>query len=192
MIVENSNKAEHVTILVNRLGRAVHCIQFAEGLNPAQWEALRYLCRANRKSRTPTALADYLGTTKGTASQTLKALESKGYVQRVPSPKDKRAVLLNLSEDGWAVLDRDPLKIIETAAQELGEDLGVAQGLLNRLVLGVQRGGAAIKSYGVCEGCVDFCRESDEADGVAPHQCGLTTEPLTVDDSQKICANHRV
>lgn len=54
--------------LVNRLGRAVHCMQFARGLNPAQWEALRFVVRANRYSRTPSALAGFLGTTKGTAS----------------------------------------------------------------------------------------------------------------------------
>jgi DNA-binding MarR family transcriptional regulator len=56
--------------LVDRLARAVHCLQYAEGLNPAQWVALRYLGCANRYSRTPTGLAEFLATTKGTASQT--------------------------------------------------------------------------------------------------------------------------
>ena len=79
---------DKIANLINRLGRSIHCRQFAQGLNPAQWESLRFLARANRYSRTPSALAEYLRTTKGTASQTLKSLESKGYVRRVPVPEE--------------------------------------------------------------------------------------------------------
>ena len=71
-----------VAVLLNRLSRIAHALQFSNGLNPAQWEALRYIGRANRYSASPTALADYVGSTKGTVSQTLIALEAKGYVSR--------------------------------------------------------------------------------------------------------------
>src|SRR5690606_16552640 len=88
--------------LVDRLARAVHCLQYAEGLNPAQWVALRFLGCANRYSRTPTGLAEFLATTKGTASQTIKSLEQKGFVRRAQHETDRRKCLLELTERGRA------------------------------------------------------------------------------------------
>ena len=41
-------------------------------------QALIYLSKANRYSNTPQALADYLGLTKGTVSQTLLLLDRRG------------------------------------------------------------------------------------------------------------------
>jgi DNA-binding MarR family transcriptional regulator len=38
------------------------------------------ISRANRFSRTPAAVADYLASTRGTVSRTLASLESKGYL----------------------------------------------------------------------------------------------------------------
>ena len=58
---------EAIANAVNRLCRIAHSLQFAHGLNPAQWDALRYIARANKYSTTPGNLAEYLGTTKGTA-----------------------------------------------------------------------------------------------------------------------------
>ena len=90
----------NISELVDRIGRIVHAIQFANGLNPAQWEALRFLSRANGYSRSPGALAEYLGSTKGTVSQTLIALESKGYVIRNRSETDRRSIKIELTDEG--------------------------------------------------------------------------------------------
>ena len=67
---------------LERLTRLMRAGEHEGGLNPAQWEALRYLARANRFSRTPAALADFLGTTRGTVSQTVIALERTGHLTR--------------------------------------------------------------------------------------------------------------
>jgi predicted transcriptional regulator len=64
-------EAAHLIDRLERLTRAGEGL----GLNPAQWEALRFLARANRFSRSPAAVADYLASTRGTVSQTLIALE---------------------------------------------------------------------------------------------------------------------
>ncbi|MEE8171570.1 MAG: MarR family transcriptional regulator, partial [Alphaproteobacteria bacterium] len=72
-----------VSELIDRVGRVTRGLQFVNGLSPAQWEALRFIARANRYSSNPTALAKFLGSTKGTVSQTLISLEKKGYVQRL-------------------------------------------------------------------------------------------------------------
>ena len=65
------SECARIAALVDRLGRMAHGMQYASGLNPAQWEALRFIARANRYSRSPGAIARYLGTTRGTVSQTL-------------------------------------------------------------------------------------------------------------------------
>jgi DNA-binding MarR family transcriptional regulator len=181
--------ASRVTGLINRLGRTLHCLQFAEGLNPAQWEALRYFGRANRYSRTPSALADYLGTTKGTVSQTIKALESKGLVIRVPHTRDRRAVLLETTPAGNAALDRDPMKRIEYLAGDLVDELPAARDFLQRLVVGLHDGDTA-GGFGVCEECTHFCKNATEVNRAGPHRCGLTGDPLSDRDSTKICVNH--
>jgi DNA-binding MarR family transcriptional regulator len=180
---------EKISNLINRLGRSIHCRQFAQGLNPAQWEALRYLSRANRYSRTPSALAEYLHTTKGTASQTLKSLEAKGYVRRVPVPEDRRAVRIDITDAGHVVLRRDPLQCLESSASDLGGDIEAVRGFLGRLAATLER--TSGRDFGLCGECTYFCKNaSAEAEG-GPHRCGLHEEPLSAVDSTKICVSHR-
>jgi len=179
-----------LTNLVNRLGRTIHCVQFAEGLNPAQWDALRYLDRANKYSRTPSGLAGYLHTTKGTASQTLKSLEAKGLVARVPHDKDRRGVLLDLTDRGREILEHDPLIQLECAAGALGADIDQAYDLLARLARGMEAA-ANQRGYGVCKECTLFCKNTFAGMDDGPHQCGLTKDPLSEADSERICVNFR-
>ncbi len=110
------DKSDRAVELLDRMGRIVHGLQFALGLNPAQWEALRFLARANRYSRSPTALAEFLGTTKGTASQTLIALESKGVVKRTRRASDRRSVELEVTPLGLELIEKDPLAPVIEAA----------------------------------------------------------------------------
>ncbi len=69
--------------LIERIGRLIGSESHANGLQPVHWEALRYLSKANRFSQTAAALTAYLGLTKGTVSQSLKALEAKGLVRKL-------------------------------------------------------------------------------------------------------------
>ncbi len=178
-----------ITSIINRLTRTIHCLQFSHGLNPAQWEALRFLARANRYSRNPSALAEYLRTTKGTASQTLKALEGKGFVRRIAVPHDRRAVRLDLSEQGQAVLERDPLRDLEASAAGLGPDLDAVGKALAALVGGLERR-AGLKGFGLCRECTHFCKNAAAAAQGGPHQCGLNRDALSAQDSEKICVDH--
>ena len=183
--------AQRLADLVNRLGRGVHCLQFADGLNPAQWDALRYIGRANRYSRNPSALASYLKTTKGTASQTIKALEAKGLVTRQPHCTDGRAVHLVVTEDGDAALERDPLKNLEAAIRELGTGIDTAKQVLCQLIDGVEDASGK-RGFGVCEDCTHFCRNMLPKDSCGPHMCGLTQEPLSTSEAIQICVDHNV
>lgn len=186
MAVLNEMHSERIAELLDRIGRATHCLQFADGLNPAQWETLRYLARANRYSRTPTALADYLGTTKGTASQTVRALESKGYIQRVKRTCDKRSVWLELTETGRTVLGRDPMARLENAASALPPDFGemLADGL-SSLLRGL-KSGCGGREFGVCAQCGHL---DSSAEGET--RCGLTGDAIANEDRKRICVEFR-
>ena len=78
--------------LVFHLGRIASGEGLVEGLTAAQWAVLRYFAQANRYSRTPSAFAAFHGTTRGTASQTIKSMASQGYLTRMRSEDDRRSV----------------------------------------------------------------------------------------------------
>ena len=178
--------AQRVIVLLDRLSRLTRELQFVDGLNPAQWEALRFLAAANKYSRSPTALAEYLGATKGTVSQTLIALESKGLITRCKKTCDRRQVDLCLTEAGEAMLAKDPMRTLERAAGEMAEELGpqMVKGL-TRLLHDLQNR-HQVAGFGVCEDCSLFCI-NEAADG----QCGSTGETISTAEKVKICVNYK-
>jgi len=169
--------------LIERLGRILRADQHGAGLNPVQGEALRFLSRANRFSRTPAALADYLGSTRGTVSQTLLALESKGLVERRPNALDGRSVSLVLTKAGVDYLKSDPARALAKAIDSSGAASRLAEDLEAGLRAAItQKGGRA---FGVCRTCRHF-REGVRG-GDRPHQCALLDEQLGATDASSIC-----
>ena len=63
------------------------------GLQPVHFQVLHYLSRCNKYSNTPAAVANYLGMTRGTVSQSLIILDKKGYIGKTPDAADKRVVI---------------------------------------------------------------------------------------------------
>ncbi|MFI4986664.1 MAG: MarR family winged helix-turn-helix transcriptional regulator [Alphaproteobacteria bacterium] len=177
--------AGEVSELLDRLRRASNALQFVHGLNPAQWEALRFLGRANRYSRSPSTLAEYLGTTKGTASQTLAALDAKGYVERCRDCDDRRGVSVELTEKGRELLTRDPMLCIERTVAALPSECAahLAKGL--SVVLGKIRGGCRQGAFGVC----GRCNHLVAAGAAETTLCGLTRDPLSEGDVKLLCVN---
>lgn len=172
--------------LIDRLDRLARGGEAAGELNPAQWEALRFVARANRFSRTPAALAEYLGSTRGTVSQTLIALEQKGQVTREPSPRDRRSILLELTPAGAQTLQHDPILTlaadIERAAPEQIE--AVVEALRRTLHAMITRNGG--RAFGACYTCRHF-QNGGGSGRSTPHHCALLDEPLSEADSHAIC-----
>lgn len=177
-------KIAPVPILFERIARILQNDAHRHGLKPTQWEALRFLARANRFSRNPSALTAYLGMTKGTVSQTLLALEKKGLITKSISLEDKRSVKLLLTEQGKEFVKSDPLQAINQAMQaedELSLQLeNILRGMLEK------REGRA---FGVCKTCTHF--RVDASSG-KPHFCSLLSEPLSAEDSEAICIEQEV
>ncbi|MBM3620028.1 MAG: MarR family transcriptional regulator [Alphaproteobacteria bacterium] len=171
--------------LIDRLERLARSGEARHGVNPAQWEALRYLAQANRFSRTPAALADYLASTRGTVSQTLIALEGKGLVARRQSARDKRSVDLDLTDAGRRVLVDDPLQELARDLRKGDSDEGLAAAvevLRDALRRALRRNGS--RPFGVCHACRHFQKN---ASGRGRHHCALIDEPLSEEDSGLIC-----
>lgn len=192
---EKTAVAQRVIILLDRIGRLTRELQFANGLNPAQWEALRFIAQANKYSRSPTALAEYLGATKGTVSQTLIALESKGLITRCKKTDDRRQVDLCLTEAGQEMLGRDPMQTLEQATLEIADELGIqlVKGL-TRLLHDLQTRNQ-INEFGVCQDCSLFCVNTQGAADLAPKlrtgTCGSTGETIDATEKTKICVNYK-
>jgi DNA-binding MarR family transcriptional regulator len=79
--------------------------------------ALRFFARANWFSRTPSAFAEFQATTRGTATQTIKALEAGGYLVRQRLESDGRSVSLQLTDKGREALARDPFEVLARKEQ---------------------------------------------------------------------------
>ncbi len=68
-----------------------------------------------------TGFANFQGTTKGTASQTVAALVRKGYLERVADKNDRRVHRLMLTPTGEELISKDPLQALAEAVDKLEE-----------------------------------------------------------------------
>ena len=181
-------RASRAATLIERVARLTSREAHADGLLPVQWEALRYLSRANRFSRTAVAVTAYLGLTKGTVSQTLKALETKGLIRKQVDPKDRRSNRLALTAKGRRCLAGDPLAETVAALTDLSDSTGLAlsRGLeefLHKRLEAQDR-----QPFGQCRECVYFAQRHPEG---KPHYCRLLKEQLGKLDADAICFEQR-
>jgi len=180
---------EAIASLVDRLSRLAHSLQYSQGLNPAQWNALRFLARANKYSASPGVLAEYLGTTKGTVSQTLISLETKGLIQRIRCDDDRRKVRLGLTRAGEAMLQLDPLREIERASAAVPvQDRDCLQAALTTIVndLCTRQEGPR---FGVCGACCHLVSSDEAGSCDGTRRCGLTKDPLDSGELAQICVD---
>ncbi len=171
--------AAQVLAHLERLSRLSRAASHASGLNPAQWDALRYLARCNRFSNSPMALTHYLGATKGTISQTVAALVKKAAVSKTVRAGNSRSVALALTDLGKQFLLDDPLRPSETAIEELNTKTKkrFARGVSELLESERQR--QSQPRFGTCSEC-RFYRSS-------PDYCMKFEQSLTSADMKLIC-----
>src|ERR1700693_2095839 len=118
--------ARETAELLLLVGRLVQAEGYHGELSPAQWMALRFFARANQFSRNPSAFAEFQATTRGTASQAIKALEAVGYLVRQRSEADGRSVALRLTDKGKEAIARDPFEALVRAASRAATAAGQA------------------------------------------------------------------
>ncbi|PJK09912.1 MarR family transcriptional regulator [Lysobacteraceae bacterium NML08-0793] len=77
------------------------------GLNGGEFDVLATLRRAGAPFvLSPTALYATLMVTSGTMTHRLKLLENRGLITRLPNPEDSRSQLVQLSDEGKALIDQ--------------------------------------------------------------------------------------
>jgi DNA-binding MarR family transcriptional regulator len=128
--------ADRLQGLTRRLRRAQAERLAPLGLTPAQERALRLITRGDEPPRM-TELADRLGIVPRSLTTVIDALEEAGLVRREIDPRNRRAILLRLTDQGAAV--RDSLREARRrAAEDLfaplsADDRKTLAGLLARL-----------------------------------------------------------
>lgn len=175
--------AEETAELVIHLGRAARLDDGHARLTPAQWTALRFLSRANDSSRTPSAFASFHATTRGTATQTLKALEAKGLIERRQSPDDGRSVRFAPTTAGLALLANDPLRDLAEAILALPADLQAALAMAMPQVVSQLAARRDVPSFGTCRDCRHY---EDGRDGA---YCACMAAGLAAGETDLLCIN---
>jgi DNA-binding MarR family transcriptional regulator len=184
MSASNHNATE-VADLVLQLARAAYADCAARGLTQAQWIALRFFSRANRFSRTVSGFADFHATTRGTASQTVKSLADKGYLQRRPSERDGRSTQFDLTLLARRKLAEDPLEDVVRAIDTLTETQQSKTVAGLRTVLGELEKARTGEAIGVCRLCGHL--QKDEGAG---SRCRLMRESLQSNELGELCVRY--
>ncbi|MFV1635860.1 MULTISPECIES: MarR family winged helix-turn-helix transcriptional regulator [Phaeobacter] len=177
-------KPDHgIRILINRLARIDSAAGWTGDLNPTQRAALEYLIEANQFSRSPSHVAEYLGTTRGTMSQTLKALVRKGYAAERRQKSDQRSISYELTEAGvTAVTEPNPIADA-IGSLPAGVQNALGDGLLKSLRQALAANGG--HSFGKCKTCA--YHEADSENGF----CSLLKLALEPGENDKICIEHK-
>src|ERR1700739_3914769 len=147
--VEVIMSARETAELLLLVGRLVQADGYEGELSPAQWMALRFFSRANSFSRTPSAFAEFQATTRGTASQAIKALEAGGYLVRQRSKADGRRGSLRLTSKEKKTLARDPFEVLVRAVDLLDAKERTAMHHAMHQVLTTLAAGGAHRRFGV-------------------------------------------
>ncbi|WP_299347513.1 MarR family transcriptional regulator [uncultured Maritalea sp.] len=176
-------KSEYrISELLDRLARLNQSELWTNDLNPAQVAALKYLMAANRFSRAPSHVADYLGATRGTVSQSLKTLAKKGLIEQIRSAEDKRSVRYDVTKTGHSVV-AIRTNLDEALAQlDQNESANIALLLSNVLHSTLAaRGG---RSFGICKSCKHHDKSANR-----PY-CRLLIVELAEEETSLICHEH--
>jgi len=180
---EAHNLFERLCNLLRVEARAV-CNEY--DMRPVQLEALDYLTRCNRYSDTPQAVAEFLGLTKGTVSQTLKVLEQKGLLRKHGDSRDRRVVHLEPTARGRRLVER----AVPAASLSLGVDKlsnAARQSTVDalRLLLRSVQKANGLRTFAPCHTCRFNRKREDD------YFCELTREPLAKQDIVLLCREHQ-
>lgn len=191
MASEIDNSPVLLAEMLLHLGRLAQGEAQGGALSTAQWTALRYLDSANNYSRTPSAFARFHGTTRGTASQTIRSLVKQGLLTQSRAKGDGRSRQLNLTEKAKAMRLCDPFDAVVRAAGELPvaarRQLAVSlDQMLHRVAC--EKGE---RPFGTCTACTHLECDQHGTPKRETYTCGVTENLLDIRDLDLLCVNFR-
>ncbi len=184
-MIDKRQTPDRIAELLVHVGRAARSEDGRSELTAAQWTCLRFFARANSNTRTPSSFASFQATTRGTASQIIKSLESRGLIVRRRSERDGRSVRFDLTEIGQEMLAQDPLRDLMGVIDELGaNERDRFLETLSRLASALA-GLREVPSFGTCDDCSHFASVGGTA------YCACIAAELAADEIDKLCASYR-
>lgn len=162
----------------------------AAGVNPAQF-AIMSVLEGRSNGLGVLAIAAQLGVSQPSVTDSISALERKGYVLRGPSASDRRSVLVALTSEGQAALSvahatrRVAEQAVSALAVDRQEDLLVS---LVAMIRHLQETGT-IPIQRMCVSCQHF-RPFAHADAAQPHHCTFVDAAFGQHDLRIDCREH--
>lgn len=159
----------------------------AHDLNPTQVEILTRVASLPLR---PAALADHLGVSAASTSDSIKSLQAKGYVTRLPDPTDGRAVQIAPTEQGRAIAAQLAQQVPLSAALDTlsATDQGAVLRALTQVIQSLQTAGT-VPTQRLCATCRYFRRDA-HADPARPHHCDFVNAAFGDAELRLDCGEH--
>jgi len=162
------------------------------GLTPTQAQILLQLRAAEPEALTLRALAQALGVTSATASESLDTLVGKGMAMRARSPRDARALAVRLTDIGRREADAGGASTdaLLAAARDIveTEEAGFLRGL-TRMLHRLEEDGR-ISHTRMCASCRYFRPNAHAESSAGPHHCAFVDVPFHDRQLRIDCADH--
>jgi DNA-binding MarR family transcriptional regulator len=162
----------------------------ATGLKPTQLAILDYLAGRDRPVRVK-EIAIHLGVSQPTATDSIAALERKGYAEKAAAAGDKRAAAVVVSAAGRAILAEASAAEGSAAAAARALPAGEQEDLLMSIVKMIRhlQEAEAIPVQRMCATCRYF-RPYQHDDAAKPHHCDFVNAAFGQRDFRVDCREH--
>lgn len=163
----------------------------ASGLNPAQAQAWALVAGRGESGLRVKDIASHLGVSQPTATDTLAALQRKGFVTRQADPDDARATIVRVTDTGRAALSG-----LANAPSALGSALSMLTPgeqvdlllLTIKLIRNLLIAGA-IPAQRMCVNCAYF-RPNIHSGAQNPHHCAFVNAAFGDRHLRLDCGDH--
>lgn len=192
-MLANSKLSRRLRDGIERIAAVQRAQRWAEtdetSLTPTQARILGLL--ASRGPSRVTAIAESLGVSQPSATGSIKALESRGLVERQSDADDGRVANLRLTQTGRTA--HRAANAGESPTDAALAELSVPEQeallvLLTKVIRGLQQQGAIVPQR-TCVSCRYF-RAHAHANAKTPHHCDFVNAPIGGGDLRLDCGEH--
>ncbi len=156
-------------------------------IEPVQSHILGYLSMCNRYSNTSGGVADFLCESMAEVTPSIHGLVDAGYVAEHHSGAQDDPAHYTLTDRGREFVEKQypPHNVVGAILELVPMEREMLEKLMTNVMRSLQRRNDGVV-FGVCKSCKHF-----RLNGLGDtHQCGLTREALSTEDSNKVCREH--
>ncbi len=193
MKTETNNTEKKIVYLLERISQVFKVLQWElakkRKLTPLQIQILLFLKNRKQKECVPSRIAEELGLTKATLSESISALEKKGLIRKAVSDRDRRFNTLSMTLSGRKVVKE--LSSVENLFERYLERFNEADKknslkFLINIITSLYFDGY-IRVARLCCTCQHFQKDAINR---GLHFCSLTGRELRTEDINLDCASY--